>query len=116
VPPVTPPAEPTTAEPYPEYHRLYAGGVNFFNSGDFPNAIRVLEQVWVRDPGYLEVSEYLSLSYLYAGLEHYAEGRYQIAIDTWESIFAVYPGHQKARRYIARATDEMRRLDDAARK
>ena len=115
VPPAVPPGEPAATEPYPEHHRLYAGGINFFNKGDFPNSIRVLEQVWVRDPGYLEVSAYLSRAYLFAGLELYAEGYYQPAIDMWESVFAVYPGHEKAHRYITRATDEMRRLD-AARK
>ena len=113
VPPAAPPTEPAVVEPYPEYHRLYAGGMNLFNKGDFPNAIRVLEQVWVRAPGYLEVSSYLSRAYLFAGLEYYAEGRYALALEMWESVLSVYPGHEKARRYIARATDEMRRLDDA---
>jgi len=90
--------------------------MNLFNKGDFGNAISLLEQVWVRDPAYLDVSEYLSRAYLYAGLELYAEGYYQPAIEMWESVFAVYPGHEKARRYIERATDEMRRIDDAASK
>ena len=111
-----PAPEPAQTDAYPEYHRLYAGGVNFLNKGDFPNAIRVLEQVWVRDPAYREVASSLARAYLFAGLEYYAEGRYPLAIEMWENVLSVNPGHAKARRYIARARDERRRLDDAARK
>ena len=91
-------------------NKKYGGGRNFCNKGDFENAIRTLEPVWLWDPGYEEVASYLTRALLFSGLEFYAEQRYPVAIDRWERALAVDPGNAKAERYLSRARQELLKI------
>jgi len=105
--PIVPPVDDSRLE---EMHKKYAGGRNFYNKGDFELAIHTLDPVWLWNPGYEDVTSYLSRSLLYSGLEFYADQRYPVAIDRWERALAVDPGNAKAERYIARARQELQKL------
>ena len=93
-----------------EMNKKYCGGRNFCNKGDFENAIRILEPVWLWNPDYEEVASYLSRSLLFSGLEFYAEQRYPVAIERWERALVVDPGNPKAERYLARARQELQKI------
>ena len=105
--PIAPTADHSRLE---DMNQKYSGGRNFCNKGDFENAIRTLEPVWLWNADYEEVASYLTRSLLFSGLEFYAEQRYPVAIDRWERALAVDPGNAKAKRYLARARQELQKI------
>ncbi len=90
----------------------YAEGVAAFESGDFRAATRALSQVWAADPNYNNAVSLLARAYLLLGMQHYAAGRYDEAIDIWERALTVQPDNTKARRYLTKAKEEASRLSN----
>jgi tetratricopeptide (TPR) repeat protein len=88
----------------------YSEGLKYFEEGDFDRAVRRLHEVWIVEPGYHNVTELLTKTYVFIGLKSYSEERYQDAIVTWERALTVDPDNVKARRYLRKAKEEASRL------
>ncbi len=106
-PPVSPPVDHSRLA---EMHRKFAGGRNLCNKGEFEHAIRTLEPVWLWNPGYKQVASCLSLSLLNSGLDFYVRENYTAAIERWEKAIKIAPDNAKARRYLARARQELAKM------
>jgi tetratricopeptide (TPR) repeat protein len=95
----------------PALERKYNQGMRSFNKGDFDTAIKTLSEVWAQDPGFHNVSPLLVKAYLLVGMNHYSEQQYSRAIQIWERALTVDPDNSKARRYISKANEIVRKLD-----
>ena len=83
-------------------------------NGSADQAVHFWELVWSLDPDYLQVSEYLKQYYLTRGMESFVAGQLQAAVRSWESAVRVAPNDSKARGYLQRAQDQIKRLDRMA--
>jgi tetratricopeptide (TPR) repeat protein len=95
----------------PALERKYNEGMRSFNKGDFNAAIKSLSEVWSQDPDFHNVSPLLVKTYLLVGMNHYSEQQYSKAIQVWERALAVDPSNSKARRYISKANEIVKKLD-----
>ena len=81
-----------------------------FNKGDFNTAIKSLSEVWAQDPNFHNVLPLLVKTYLLVGMNYYSEQQYSKAIQVWERALAVDPDNSKARRYISKANEIVKKL------
>ncbi len=94
----------------PALERKYNAGMRSFNKGDFNAAIKSLSEVWTQDPSFHNVLPLLVKTYLLVGMNYYSEQQYSKAIQVWERALAVDPDNSKARRYISKANEIVKRL------
>jgi cytochrome c-type biogenesis protein CcmH/NrfG len=55
------------------------------------------------------VADYLKREYLSRGMEAFAAGRLEAAVDHWEKVLRIDPGDARARGYLARAQQQVAR-------
>jgi tetratricopeptide (TPR) repeat protein len=97
-----------------ELQAKYLQGLNEFNGGRFDTAVQLLTEVWMGDSGFDEAAALLTRAHLLLGMRQYSQDHYDLAIQQWRRALDVDPDNIKAKRYIRRAEEEIRRLDRVA--
>ncbi|MBU8869430.1 MAG: hypothetical protein KOO60_01030 [Gemmatimonadales bacterium] len=112
VAPVGPP--PVTQSQKREMAEMYERGMTAMQNGSADQAVHFWELVWSIDPAFQQVSEYLKQYYLTRGMEAFVAGKLQDAVRSWENAVRVSPDDSKARGYLQRAQDQIKRLEKMA--
>lgn len=102
----------------------YNRGVAFYRQGNLTRAIQLFNKVYSMDYKYKNVrnlrrnvlnrivaarkarakkQQSAIQQLLYTGINYYRNGKYRLAIQTWQRILRISPNHSAARSYIARA-------------
>lgn len=107
--PASPVAETTPPVPAPVPHLagLYQEALTATRSGRHNEALRCWEQLWSACPEYEDVSELLKREYQVRGLESFAVGKLDEAVQFWKKALAIDSQDRRTRAYIERA-DELR--------
>ena len=92
-----------------EIAELYRSGMEAMQADRADDALRYWELVWMNDPGYQDVSDYLKREYLLRGLESFSRGGLDDAIRLWEKALEVDPADEKTLGYLARAREQRAR-------
>ena len=97
--------------------QLLAKGLNYFERGDYLTARSIFQQVLAKEPSNTSARTYLArienelnlrIEELFnTGLEKYAEGAYEEAIQEWKKIFQIDPNHESAKKYIKNAQERI---------
>jgi tetratricopeptide (TPR) repeat protein len=103
----TPPA--LTPERRKEVEALYRRGVQAMEEGRTADAVQYWELVWSFDPDHERVQEHLKREYMTLGLEQYARGALEAAIDEWQKALQVDPTDPRALAYLQRAREQLSR-------
>ncbi|MFN8177879.1 MAG: PorV/PorQ family protein [bacterium] len=88
---------------------LYRRGVEAIGAERPEEAVRYWELVWLADPEYENVAEYLKREYLLRGLDSFSHGRFDEAISVWEKARDVDPTDQRTLGYLSRAREQLAR-------
>jgi tetratricopeptide (TPR) repeat protein len=88
---------------------LYHRGQEAMDAGEHDDAMRYWELVWLADPSYQNVADYLKQEYLMRGLESFSRGDLDHAISQWERALDVDPTDEKTVGYLARAREKLGR-------
>jgi tetratricopeptide (TPR) repeat protein len=86
-----------------------------FNAGNFDGAIASLVKVWTVQPDYYSVSDLLAKAYIFVGMRYYSENKHVEAIENWHKALSVDPTNSKAKRYLAKAEEELQKLRGVSR-
>ncbi len=86
-----------------ELEDLYRRGMQSSQNGRSADAIRFFELVFADAPNYAQVRENLVREYLTVGMEQFAAGKLEEAIDLWTRAVDADPGNAKAQGYLERA-------------
>lgn len=97
---------PTQAE-LRELANLYRRGQEAAAAGRSDEAIRYWELIWSKQPGYQQVDEYLKNEYLMMGMEVFAEGSLEEAVELWQKALRIDPSDERALGYLARAREQL---------
>jgi len=92
-----------------EAERLYKQAIDAVSARRSDDAIRYLELIWSIDPGYPHVADHLKREYLTRGMEYFADGDLDKAVDLWERVLRVDPDDKRARGYLTRAREQANR-------
>jgi tetratricopeptide (TPR) repeat protein len=98
-----------TEEQRREAKRLYDQALEAVSQRRSDDAIRYLELVWAIDPDYQRVGDHLKREYLTRGMEFFADGDLERAVDLWERVLRVDPDDERARGYLTRAREQATR-------
>jgi tetratricopeptide (TPR) repeat protein len=98
-----------TPEEHREAERLYRSALEAVSQRRTDDAIRYLELVWAIDPDFERVGEHLKREYLTRGMEFFADGNLDRAIDLWERVLRVDPDDARAKGYLSRAREQAAR-------
>lgn len=101
--------QPPTPEQDREVETLYRGGQTAMQERRLDDALRYWELVWSLRPGYKRVDEYLKREYLMRGMEFFASGKLDEAVNCWQRVLQVDPKDSRAAGYIARARTQQAR-------
>jgi tetratricopeptide (TPR) repeat protein len=107
--PDVPVAKVVTDEQRREAGRLYKQAIDAVSQRRSDDAIRYLELVWTIDPDYQRVADHLKREYLTRGMEFFADGELDKAVDLWERVLRVDPSDERARGYLTRAREQATR-------
>jgi cytochrome c-type biogenesis protein CcmH/NrfG len=88
---------------------LYERGMEAMEDERADDALRYWELVWLADPDYLSVADYLKREYLLRGLESFSKGRLEEAVGLWERALKVDPEDDKTLGYLQRAREQQMR-------
>jgi len=94
-----------------ELDDLYRRGVAALADDRRDEAVRYWEVVWAADPDHHQVRESLGREYLTRGMEAYATGDLQAAIDRWQEARRVDPTDARALGYLERAQQQLARME-----
>lgn len=94
-----------------ELDDLFRRGVTALADGRRDEAVRYWEVVWAADPDHHQVRESLGREYLTRGMEAYATGDLQAAIDRWQEARRVDPADARALGYLERAQQQLARME-----
>jgi len=98
-----------TDEEIREAERLYRRAIIAISNKRSDEAIRYLELVWSIDPEYQSVSEHLKREYITRGMEYFADGAFEKAVEMWENALRIDPNDQRAKGYLSRAREQATR-------
>jgi tetratricopeptide (TPR) repeat protein len=107
--PPTPKAPALTRKERREIADLYRRGLEALEDERSEDALRYWELVWLKDPDYENVADFLKREYLLRGLEEFSGGRLDEAIRLWEKAYTVDPEDEKTQGYLARAREQRTR-------
>jgi tetratricopeptide (TPR) repeat protein len=92
---------------------LLAQGEDYYNRGQFANAMEMFDRVLAQDPDNAQAKKYLDQAqrqlnyrveqYFNRGLSHYANEDYDNAIREWNNALALNPNHAQSREYREQA-------------
>ncbi|MGQ0721390.1 MAG: hypothetical protein ACT4PE_07450 [Candidatus Eiseniibacteriota bacterium] len=88
---------------------LYERGMEAIDESRPDDALRYWELVWLADPSYLNVADFLKREYLLRGLESFSRGRLEDAVGLWEKALKVDPEDEKTLGYLQRAREQQMR-------
>lgn len=91
---------------------LYRNGMEAMREERPDDALRYWELVWMADPGYQNVAEFLKREYLLRGLESFSRGGLDEAIRLWEKARDVDPADEKTLGYLSRAREQLSRSNE----
>lgn len=98
-----------------ELDRLYQEGLRAFSNREFDRAIRSWKAVWVAMPAFADVADNLIKAYLYEGVELYARGNYEAALERCRRVLEIDPSNEKALRYLRRIQEEKDEVEEIGR-
>ncbi len=93
-----------------EISDLYRRGMSEAERNRRDNALRYWEMVWSEAPDYQQVADHLKGEYLARGMEAFAAGDLDRAIQYWEDTQKIDPNDARARGYLARAQEQRTRI------
>jgi tetratricopeptide (TPR) repeat protein len=99
---------PTPAE-REEARRHFERAMTLLRSGQRDDAIRWLEVVRSLDPAHAAAGRVLVQEYQVQGLEAFAAGRLETAVDLWQRALAVDPANPRTQAYLTRAREHLAR-------
>lgn len=85
--------------------------LSLLRSGQRTEAVRWLEVVRTEDPSHAAAARVLVQEYQVQGLEAFAAGRLQTALDLWRRAQVVDPGNNRTQAYLARAREHIARTN-----
>jgi len=88
---------------------LYERGMDAMEDARADDALRYWELVWLADPAYLNVADYLKREYLLRGLESFSKGQLEDAVGLWERALKVDPEDERTLGYLQRAREQQTR-------
>jgi tetratricopeptide (TPR) repeat protein len=88
---------------------LYRRGMEAMEEDRTDDALKYWELVWLADPDYQDVAEFLKREYLLRGLESFSHGGLDEAIRLWEKARDVDPEDEKTLGYLSRAREQLSR-------
>ncbi|MCP4545043.1 MAG: hypothetical protein GY835_01100 [bacterium] len=86
---------------------LYSRGQNAATAGRMDEALHYWELVWAKAPDYQQVAGYLLDEYLMRGMEVFAEGRLEDAVELWQQALRIDVADERALGYLARANEQL---------
>jgi len=92
-----------------EIEDLYQRGLAALRAQRDDDALRYLELVWSSRPDYREAAAYLKREYLTRGMEAFAAGRLDAAVELWQRVLRVDPNDERARGYLDRVQKQRER-------
>jgi tetratricopeptide (TPR) repeat protein len=95
-----------------EVEHLYKRGMSALSEGNTQEAMKYLELVWSKDPGYQRVSDHLKREYLNRGMEYFADGYLEEAVELWEKALRLDPTDRRIIGYLSRAREQIARTRD----
>jgi tetratricopeptide (TPR) repeat protein len=95
-----------------EIEDLYRRGMEAMQENRGADALRYWELVWLADPDYQNVADYLKREYLLRGLETFSRGGLDDAIRLWEKALEVDPQDERTLGYLARAREQRARTQE----
>jgi tetratricopeptide (TPR) repeat protein len=101
--------EPLTEERKREIRHLHERGIKAMSENHTEDAIRYFEFVWSIDPDYQSVALHLKRLYLMNGMEYFADGKLDKAVQQWENVLKVDPADEQAIGYLSRAREQVAR-------
>lgn len=110
--PVAPAAPALSKKKRKEIADLYERGRLAMEEERPDDALRYWELVWMADPDYESVSDYLKREYLLRGLEAFSKGWLDDAVGLWEKALRVDPEDQKTLGYLQRAREQQLRTQE----
>ncbi|UCD20204.1 MAG: tetratricopeptide repeat protein, partial [candidate division WOR-3 bacterium] len=101
--------KPLTEKQKREIKHLYERGMNAMSENNNQDAIRYFELAWSIDHNYQGVVEHLKRMYLMQGMEYFADGKLDKAVQQWENALRVDPTDERAIGYLSRAREQVAR-------
>jgi tetratricopeptide (TPR) repeat protein len=98
-----------------ELAELYRSGITAMEENRADLALQYWELVWLSDPTYQNVAEYLKREYLLRGLDSFSQGGLDEAVRLWEKALQVDPTDEKTLSYLARAREQQSRTREILR-
>lgn len=92
-----------------EARRNFARATDLLRAGRRDEAIRWLEVVRTLDPTHAAAVRVLVQEYQVQGLEAFAAGRLQVAVERWQRALDVDPANPRTQAYLARAREQLAR-------
>ncbi|UCG50788.1 MAG: PorV/PorQ family protein [Candidatus Latescibacterota bacterium] len=94
-----------------ELENKYDRGMEYFNDGNFRRAVELFTDVWSADPSFHDVSNILTRAYLFIGIRLYSEDNYSEAMEIWKKVLSIDPQNAKAKRYLRKTADEIKKVE-----
>ncbi|GJM44185.1 MAG: hypothetical protein DHS20C21_10270 [Gemmatimonadota bacterium] len=91
---------------------LYRRGMEAMGEERPDDALRYWELVWLADPDFQNVADFLKREYLLRGLESFSQGGLDEAIRLWEKARDVDPNDEKTLGYLSRAREQQQRSQE----
>jgi tetratricopeptide (TPR) repeat protein len=79
----------------------YIDGANYYQAGEWPDAISTLEIIWQQDRNYINVKDLLYSAYFNFALSQQAAGSVDVAVEALESARLLRPDLSEPRRLLA---------------
>jgi len=92
--------------------KFYNQGIQSYNEGNYMEAIESWKKVLEVDAGHLNVKQLCIEAHLAQGIIYYREDELERAIGQWEQVLLLEPQHEKAQKYLKRATIKHKRLEE----
>ena len=112
----TPPPPPVVTDPAPAdttaLADLWERATRARAEGRYPQALELLATLWETAPGYRDVAGMLEEEYRAQGLDAFARGRTEEAIEWWERALRVDPEDPKTRGYLQHARTQQSKLGE----
>ena len=92
--------------------KFYTQGIQSYNEGNYIEAIKSWKRVLEVAGGYLNVRQLSIEAHLAQGILYYREDKLERAIGQWKQVLLLQPEHEKAQKYLKRATTKQKRLQE----
>ena len=94
-----------------ELESMVQRGIRAAEAGRNDEALRYWTFVWQRDPSLGSVGDLLEQEYVTRGMESFAAGSLEDAIEAWKSALEIDPEDERTVRYLHRAYEKLHRFE-----